>query len=921
MEKDKGRFFRRRLSQSSLADRDALQELTKPRVVLNKDPNRKRAPLAELLQLGMKRVNFAVDRLGNDPQQQIPSRRPRMGNVIIPEELTAPPPKLSQGISSNDGNKSASKTTYTERELQAAKESRKRALALSEMHAQEAHAAAKRVVEELANFKFRTETAVENDEEEFAMTKNAESVAIDSPLHVHEKHFDEEPDSEQDNDEELTLETVYTRCCHLREILPIPATLRQLKNKSRPLQVLKMLNPKPTLIDVLSFSDFIAITPINTVIFDNVTMSTDMLRHFLSALVNSRALEKLSLRNVAIDNAGWKLLCDFLSRNLTVKKLDISQQKVKPDTASSAIRANMNWALFTKAVVVRGGLEELVLNGCKLTDQVFTKLMKEAISISTRRLGLASVELNVFKAQVVSDWIAQPDSLCMGVDMGFNDLSHGQLEPFIAAFNKGNDSLRYFSLNSTKLTSVDQVSQMLQSLVHLRSLRFLDLSSLPDVFPGLIPRLNTYLPQFPSLKRIHFDFNELSAQAISAIAEILARVDGLVHVSFLGNRNLAGEAMASLYSAVKVSKTLFTLDIDYDLVSEDFSQRLAFYLTRNMSRAMDVEYHIPAEDQEELMFDGSLLMETAERLLVENEKGTEKKEDAKLKKIVADALVERTEALRKDIHMTIDRLFERRNNNQLSFEGKETLIRFCLLDASLEKLVKLFEEQSSKYGMSPSPSVVVTEETSKAALFQNLHDTLHESSSELITAGPILSPRNVVGETSGGYFGGEQSLQPHQVVLDASSDGKTVPIDNLTGRPVLMRSISQTSLHAKEQEQEEGEFHRFGYFMQKRNHEKKDKPTFKTLPSGSQLRDAVLTAKGIESVTDLIENINSQQVSIEKIYEDKRSLEKTVDESEHDDIASIDSETSQGTQVNAVVDEVYDRLLNDAQRVRSNKQE
>ena len=85
----------------------------------------------------------------------------------------------------------------------------------------------------------------------------ANDVSVDGPLHVHEQHFEDEIHTEGGT---VSLETIYTRCCHLREILPIPATLRQLKNKTAPLEVLKMLNPKPTLIDVLSFSDFIAIT-------------------------------------------------------------------------------------------------------------------------------------------------------------------------------------------------------------------------------------------------------------------------------------------------------------------------------------------------------------------------------------------------------------------------------------------------------------------------------------------------------------------------------------------------------------------------------------------------------------------------------------------------------------------------------------
>ena len=116
--------------------------------------------------------------------------------------------------------------------------------------------------------------------------------------------------------------------------------------------------PKPTLIDVLSFSDFIAITPINTVIFDNVTMTTEMLQHFLSSLVNNNFVEKLSLRNVAIDEVGWKFLCKFLSKSQSIKKLDISQQRIKSDTKKSCIRSSMNWNLFIQSLILRGGIEE-----------------------------------------------------------------------------------------------------------------------------------------------------------------------------------------------------------------------------------------------------------------------------------------------------------------------------------------------------------------------------------------------------------------------------------------------------------------------------------------------------------------------------------------------------------------------------------
>lgn len=1006
-----GKFFRRRSSVLPY-ERQQVPKITSTRVILNKNPNRERIPLRELETVKLRRVNFAIDKLVYDPQQQIPLRRPKKGNVLIPEDIIATPPRLSQGISTSDGARVGSSTDkYSEKDLNLAIEAQKRALIEAEKHANEAHLAAKRIAHEVSQFKSTKSSKLdgslfelENDDEEAeeasanSLAHDMHQVEIDKPLHLHENHFQEDEDDGDEGANELSLSALYTRCCHLREILPIPATLKQLKSKTKPLQVLKLLNPKPTLIDVLSFSDFIAITPINTIIFDNVTISTEMLKHFLGALVYNKSIEKLSLRNVAIDDIGWKYLCKFLSRNQTIKKLDISQQRIKADTKPNCIRSSMNWALFIKCLVLRGGIEELVINGCKLTDSIFKELIENAVSLTTYRLGIANTELNVFKSQIVANWIIQRDSKCVGVDVAFNDLNQGQLVPFINAFNKGNARLLFFSLHSTNLTDSEETVELLKSLTKIETLRFLDLSSLPQLFPGIISHLSKYLPLYPNLKRIHFDLNELSGQSIRAIAEILPRIQGLLHVSFLGNRDLNHATAGTLYTAVKLSKSIFTLDLDYDLVADEISQRIAFYLMRNMDMSMNKEitssHNGEGENEEDLMFDGSLLMETAEKLLIENDKHYDKKEDIKMQNIITNALIERTRAVRKDIHRSIDTLFEKRNQGTLSLEGKETLLRFCLLDSSLEKLVHMFEEQAKNIGFTPSENEVkealARPSESKLLNSPNLpagsvpsisltvHDNLHESSNELITAGPILSPHNTENfNQNQGYFPGlDQAFQPHQVVIE-SSDGKNVPVDNLTGRPVLMRSISQTSAHAKEQEQEEGEFHRWGFFIQQRSNsentitgteteptgsdkddrkEKIDKdqevqnlvnnpdrsksrdiPILNVLPSGSELRDAIIAAKGIESVTDLIDKINNNRVSIDKIYSLTKPGHEIGEHNEgnfsssdhHDDTSddkSIDSfdpghEGSENREVNAVVDEAYDKLLNDAQRVRLNKQE
>lgn len=943
LSEDKERsFFRRK---SVAPDTNAKPEPVDNR--LNKNPNREKSRLAEVPEILLKRVTFAVDKLEKDPQQQIPSRKPKRGNVLIPEDLTAPVPRLNQGISATDSSRQSSEPRYTEADLQRAKEAQKRALMEAELHATEAHLSAKKLALQVSQHKHSKLTSLFDEEDP---TPALEQIEIDKPLHVHETHFQESATeaSSIKSDEELPLETLYTRCCHLREILPIPATLKQLKNKTRHLPVLKMLNPKPTLIDVLSFSDFISITPINTVIFDNVTLTTEMLKHVLSSLVHNDGLEKLSLRNVPIEAAGWTYLCEFMVRNTNVKKLDISQQKIKLSSKQTGLRASMNWNLLIEALMARKGLEELVMGGCKLSDEVFQRLLEDALAIGTYRLGVAGTELSVRKCELIADWISRPESVCVGIDVAFNDLSKGQLRPFINTFSFKEVKLIFFSLNLTSLTDVEETGELLRALARVKTLRFLDLSSVPDLFPGIILKLSKTLPFYESLRRIHFDLNDLTSQSIDAIADILPKVPRLVHVSLLGNRNLDRGSVGSLYTAIKSSE-IFTLDLDYDLVPPEFSQRLALYLMKNMDKFIrpDINNIGVDSEQEDVMFDGSLLMETAEKMLLESDK-VPGEADLKVQKIVTNALIDRTRTVRKEIHKIIDKLFERRNRGELSFDGKETLLRFCLLDASLEKLLSLFEEKAKLFVGTPlSPTPTPSYESSvQLEQLTNPTKQLHESSVALIDAGPILMAKNS-RPCIHPPLQVNEAFEPHLVVIDALSDGKNVPVDYFTGKPVLMKSASQTSVHAKEQELEEGEFHRWGVYVQHRHGDDKneasgleegktDLPLLGVVPSGSELREAIIDAKGIESVTQLISKINNNRVSIENIYRTKLSgstlggestgttspvlLTETLEEHSEriqDEVCSIDSEHD----VHPVVDEAYDILLNEADRVRSNKQD
>ncbi|KAG7735156.1 hypothetical protein KL948_000722 [Ogataea haglerorum] len=931
-----------------------------------------------------KRVTFSLQDLPDDPQQQIPSRRPRRGNVLIPEDLKLPPPKLSIGITDNLNNQTKDEPPKVDENLmRQALERHQAALIESRKHAQEAHQAALRIAKEVNSYKKYPKLAKDKDDEDDWEAKKYDELRkgldIDTPLHQHVNYFGEEAEEHTyerpdehfeavDNkaNDELPLDLLYTRCCHLREILPIPATLKQLKQKTRPLHVLKMLNPKPTLIDVLSFSDFLAIAPIMTVIFDNVTLDHQMVKIILVSLSKSTTLEKLSFRNVAFDKQGWTWICKFLTVNKSISKLDLSQQRIKPETPIQFYRSEMDWDLFTQSLIIKGGIEELVINGCKLSTAQFKNLVNNGLRLKTRRLGLASTNLDVDKAYILAEWISSPDTTCIGIDIAVNDLTSQVLAPFEKVFATKMDNVKlfFFSLNQTNVT-IEDCAKLIELLSTCKTLRFLDLGNNPQLFPGILPTLTEYLPKFPDLRRIHFDFCNLSEAAIIQLCLTFQKCPKLLHVSLLGNENINQRTAASLYISVKNSN-IYNLDIDYDCLGDEVSSKIAFYLMRNMEKFLNKDLTHSREEEEDLIFDGSLLTKTAEALLESNQA-----KNADEHQIISNALVEKTVRLRSEIHKTMNRLFEARANGKLSLEGKETLLRFCLLDDSLESIIHIFSEQEhksedgdKKAAIPDAPGVLARPELIKKLSSHRASQKLpmHRSSSDVIVAGPIVSPNQVAFEPVNGPI--SEDAAPHSVVVDANSQ----PIDHLTGKPVLMRSGSQTSIHAKELEEEEGEFHKWGFFVQKHDSDTslpvstekaQDKPQLKvsSIPSGTELRQAVMKAKGIESVSDLINKINIDSSKLSSIYEPSSGTEQQTNHTDAQTSSAVPSiaaspqttaisppvaaakprseasiseheEPQSPVSVNSMdtyfvqdheADEVYEKLLDNVAKVRSNR--
>ncbi|KAI0464896.1 hypothetical protein LJB42_000111 [Komagataella kurtzmanii] len=929
--------------------------------------------------VSLKRVTFAVQKLQDDPQQQIPSRKPRRGNVLVPNDLVGGIPKLNIGISLSTDEHSK----VDERELKLAVESREKACKESEKHALEAHHSARQLAKETASYlnSSKTSKAFSSQQDPkvpFSVSSPPTHVAIDSPIHQHVDYFQKQK-KESEKSEEPTLELIYTRCCHLREILPIPATLKQLAKKSAPLQVLKLLNPKPTLIDVLSFSDFLAITPITTVILDNVFLTHQMLKVILSSLVNSRWLEKLSLRNVPINEEGWLFLSKFLMNNKSITKLDLSQQKIKSELSKTHSRSKRNWKLLTDALSVRGGICELVINGCNLSFPDFDYLLTNGVSLSTLRLGVANAGLDLEKMDVLCRWISQPTSTCCGIDLGFNDFSTLELvQPLIDVFTaKKATKLNFLSLNSTNLTP-EIANRFIESLVNVESLRFLDLSGNPKIFPKVIPTLTQYLPKYKSLRRIHFELADLTSDEVIAISSAFPDCKELIHVSFLGNPEAHDYAtIATLYTAIRRSN-IHTLDIEFDQIEdEELTSKIAIYMMINMQKSINKDFNLKFED--DIFFDASILTKTAEKLLNKDGSSSASEKSLLTQESKIAGFLQSTEYLQKQLHSRIDELFEKRLQGKISLEDKETLLRLCLLDNSLEKVLNLLDENRALEKI-PSNS----NDRSSAAKTDAV-------ASAVIQSGPILSPHLHYAESKeSGYFSATQSFDaeaPHNVVIDTTQDGLNVPVDSSTGKPVLMRRSSSYSTQGKLQEEEEGEFHKWGFFVQQQNAQLPTSDPFddvaklklednsaivdedsksqlpedvsiKTsngnawvpisgkIPSGSQLKAALLKLKGIESIDELIERINSENQELETIYKlvsnaqrepqpellspsasqsniasQKTASANMVNSQESMNKSEVDESSSAEPRLNPedeeAVDKAYDKLLEEVVRDRT----
>ncbi|QLG70541.1 hypothetical protein HG535_0A04820 [Zygotorulaspora mrakii] len=701
----------------------------------------------------LKYVSFAVNTYFNDPPQQICSKHPRQGEVevkpngsvvihrLTPEEKRIILESSSTGVVvggsgqlklliETDSHQGDDVRKKEEMAPSVRSETDDKVVSPSgEMREAEQKRNIGRAAVETAETArergLKDDSSSSKNEEDVTVSNIASRVTIDKPMISRRTGGEQSQTSlssmiSQESEEEvfppkkmkIPYDIVYTRCCHLREILPIPATMKQLKKGSTdPIPLLQLRNPRPSMIEIWSFSDFLSIAPVLCLSLDGVSLSVDMLRTILSALTFKKNFEKLSLRNTPLDHEGWKILCYFVSKSKSLVALDLTMvpsiktNVQKPSKSSlknnmprmecdTKSRRDMNWNLLAASVATKGGLEEVIISGAQMPSDQFSNFI-EVACIATTRLGLAYNRLTKAQCDKLANWIVQ--SKVTGLDIGFNDLN-GKLSGFIDAIvdkihNKGKSNVfKYISFNCTGLevgpndtSETNEVLKLISILCYFENLKFLDISNNPKMFPHCMKTLINCLPVFVNLVRLHLDYENLSSTLVVMLAEVLPLCSRLNYLSILGTKfDLA--SCKALADAVRKSSSLITLDIDYTYMPANIREKVSLYTMRNVDSELNKvksESGKPSDDKDQL----STLQDELSVLLTDDFK------DKELYDKLVERYIERVTIARSKIRKVVKDLFDTRVKGQLSTEGKETLIRLCFIEASFEKGLRLLKDR------------------------------------------------------------------------------------------------------------------------------------------------------------------------------------------------------------------------------------
>ncbi|ODV57995.1 RNI-like protein [Ascoidea rubescens DSM 1968] len=561
-----------------------------------------------------KRVSFGGDIFLNDPPQQIPSRHPRTGEV----EVLKTGEKIIHKLSAEEKNR----LTHSGGGIVVGGSGRL-----------------------LSNTSLSsTENVIRDPEniDESGLSNTLAQVSIDKPMIRHNR-----PSSDANSGKllnKVSLDILYTRCCHLREILPIPATLKQLPSGScNKIKILKFKNAQPSLIEVLTFADFISIAPIECISLDGVSFSYEMFKILLSSLHFKSDLRKLSLRNTIIDLSGWKLLCWLLMKNKFIQSLDLTlsefltvfsnRKKKKNQNALNVTRMtqiefgrpSMDWSLFVATLIYRGGIEELMVNGCSIgCFPVFKNLFQYALTPKLKYLGFSLVSLSDLMTVEFCNWLSLHLFHLESLDFGYNSFltiqsshpsnssSHQILElktliHFNIALlkvleNKDNFKIRlkYLSLNSVvnlflnnnrnelsdcgEVFPKSEIIKLMFYLSQLPMLEYFDFSNNPGFFNHYFDIFVNLLSSFKSLYRVDLNFNNFSQEQILTLCEFVPFFTKVGWISLFGN-NIENWVVSSLVKNMNLSLSFFGTFFEYQNISTTLRKLLASHLLSKINRA------------------------------------------------------------------------------------------------------------------------------------------------------------------------------------------------------------------------------------------------------------------------------------------------------------------------------------------------
>lgn len=565
------------------------QECQAPRRIMNVDPNRDRSTIPELNSKPLKRVAFHVD-------------------VEI-----AGPPRLSdseENVTSSDDGQSTLVEASSDKSVLPDVDALGRAASETDKQA-----AAREPPTKKQEKKKRSEE--ERKERRERKRRQAEANGI-VPLQLFVDSPTQAPSLDRPTTDPVR---IYRRCCQLRETGVLKRIVAQISSTSSitadspgTVAVLDLTGFVMKPVDIVTFSDWLAIVPVRKLVLQNCGLNDESVRTILAGLLATKtvealqyrriheaaqragtensglaktdrlgAIEKLVLRdNPKIGPEGWRHIALFIHMSRSLVGVDLSGIPF-PKQVSSISPAKSHAAevscLFSRALGDRlagDHLQELVLSECYPLTEDVQRICDASKKLGLRRLGLADNALSKEGLEHVVDYM-QAGS-CEGLDLGGNDMANAQCYELLASGIPQCPGLLTLSLADCSLTP-QMLATILQALVTLPVFRFLDLSHNRQLFvtqPDSLSLLRRFLPRLRQLRRIHLvDVSLMSDHAI-ALAEILPECQSLCHINILENPKIeelahakdaasqeeACALYASLMTAARIMPTLIAVDID-----------------------------------------------------------------------------------------------------------------------------------------------------------------------------------------------------------------------------------------------------------------------------------------------------------------------------------------------------------------------